>query len=85
MQEEEKNWQCEEILRLALAVSQDGSIIQIVLDQVSDKGLHIPNFVEETSLKGKFDMTEVKDLEYNERLEYLRDKSNLLDENMHET
>ena len=62
------------------AVANDGTFIRVETSQVRDKGLHIPDFLDAETLDGKFDVTEVKDLEYRDRLNYLRDNNNLPDE-----
>ena len=63
-----------------IAVANDGTFINAEKYQVRDKGLHIPDFLDAETLDGKFDVTEVKDLGYRDRLNYLRDKNNLPDE-----
>ena len=63
-----------------VAVANDGTFINAEKSQVRDKGLHIPDFLDAETLDGKFDVTEVKDLEYRDRLNYLRDHNNLPDE-----
>ena len=62
------------------AVANDGTFIRVETSQVRDKGLHIPDFLDAETLDGKFDVTEVENLEYLDRLKYLRDKNNLPDE-----
>ena len=62
------------------AVANDGTFINSEKSQVRDKGLHIPDFLDAETLDGKFDVTEVENLEYLDRLKYLRDKNNLPDE-----
>ena len=82
---EDENNTCEDTNRLVLAVSRDGSITKINSDQVRDKGLHAPDFLKNSPLKNTFDISEAKNLSYEDRLEFLRDKSNLPDEVVHET
>lgn len=65
---------------VTIAVANDGTFINAEKSQVRDKGLHIPDFLDAETLDGKFDVTEVKDLGYRDRLNYLRDKNNLPDE-----
>ena len=62
------------------AVANDGTFINAEKSQVPDKGLHIPDFLDAETLDGKFDVTQVENLEYLDRLKYLRDKKNLPDE-----
>ena len=50
------------------AVANDGTFINAEKSQVRDKGLHIPDFLD------------AENLEYLDRLKYLRDKNNLPDE-----
>ena len=42
--------------------------------------MHIPDFIDAEILDGKFDVTKAEDLEYQNRLKYLRDKNNLPDD-----
>ena len=71
--------------RLKIAVSRDGSMTKVRAAKVRDKGLHIPEFISKNHLKGKFDVSKVKNLEYEDRLDYLRNKDNLPDEVVFET
>ena len=61
-------------------VANDGTFINAEKSQVRDKGLHIPDFLDAETLDGKFDVTEAENLEYLDRLKYLRYKNNLPDE-----
>lgn len=63
-----------------IAVANDGTFIYAEKSQIRDKGLHIPDFLDAETLDGKFDVTEAENLEYLDRLKYLRDKNNLPDE-----
>ena len=63
-----------------IGVANDGTFIHTEKSQVRDKGLHIPDFLDAETLDGKFDVSEAKNLEYLDRLKYLRDKNNLPDE-----
>jgi len=77
--------QCPVNERLEIAVSKDGSMTKVRASKVWNKGLHIPEFLSKNRLKSKFDVTKVKDLEYEDRLNYLRNKDNLPDEVVFET
>lgn len=63
-----------------IAIANDGTFINAEKSQVRDKGLHIPDFLDAETLDGKFAVIEVKDLEYRDRLNYLRNNNNLPDE-----
>ena len=75
--ESEKQCSIEEIKD---GIAKDGTFIHASASQVRDKGLHIPDFLDEETLDGKFDVTQAETLEYSDRLKYLRDKNNLPDE-----
>jgi hypothetical protein len=75
--ESEKQSAIEEI---KVGVANDGTFINILDSHVRDKGLHIPDFLDAETLDGKFDVNEAKNLEYSDRLNYLRDKNNLPDD-----
>jgi len=81
--EDESNNQCS-IEEIKSAMAKDGTIIHVPASQVRDKGLHIPDFLDEERLHGKFDVTEAEGLKYSDRLNYLRDKNNLPDEIVYE-
>jgi hypothetical protein len=75
--ESEKQCAIEEI---KVGIANDGTFINILDSQVRDKGLHIPDFLDAETLDGKFDVSEADNLEYSDRLNYLRDKNNLPDD-----
>ena len=83
--ESDSDEECPVNERLKIALSKDGSMTKVRASKVGDKGLHIPEFLSKERLKGKFDITKVKDLEYEDRLDYLRNKDNLPDEVVFET
>jgi hypothetical protein len=68
------------IEEIKVGIANDGTFINILNSQVRDKGLHIPDFLDAETLDGKFDVSEAKNLEYPDRLNYLRDKNNLPDD-----
>jgi hypothetical protein len=78
--ESDSDEQCLVTERLKISVSHDGSMTNVPASKVRDKSLHIPELVSKERLEGKFDITKVKDLEYEDRLNYLRDEKNLPDE-----
>lgn len=58
---------------------------KVRVSKVRNKSLHIPEFLNKDHLEGKFDISKVKDLKYEDRLYYLRNKDNLSDEVVFET
>ena len=54
--------------KVKVAVAHDGTFINAEKSQVRDKRLDIPDFLDAETLDGKFDVTEVKYLEYRDRL-----------------
>lgn len=66
--------------RLKIAVSKDGSMTKVRASKVRDKCIQIAEFISKNRFKGKFDVSKVKDLEYEDRLNYLSNKDNLPDE-----
>ena len=53
--------------------------------KVRDKSLPIPRFLNKYYLDSKFDISKVRDLNYKDRLDYLRNKDNLPDKVVFET
>jgi hypothetical protein len=72
---------------IKVVVANDGSIINIEIAQVRDKGLHIPDFVDIDISNSRFNrgkIKKLKKLDYQDRLNYLRNKGNLSDKIVYE-
>jgi hypothetical protein len=72
---------------IKVVVANDGSIINIEIAQVRDKGLHIPDFVDIDVSNSRFNrgkIKKLKKLDYQDRLKYLRNKGNLSDKIVYE-
>lgn len=83
--ESDSDKQCLFNERLKITISKDANMTKVRASKVRNKGLHIPEFFSKDRLKGKFAVTKIKNLEYEDRLNYLHNKDNLLDKVVFET